>query len=85
MKYLFFVCIAIVVVSSCINNDPSVNTDVDKIITAKQIVLSQLNYPDTADFHDMKTKVNGDNVTLVVTAKNTFGVPSTHTFSINTK
>lgn len=85
MKYLFFICVAVVVVSSCINNDPSARTDVDKIITAKQIVLSQLNYPDTADFHDMKTKVNGDNVTLVVTAKNAFGVPSTHTFSINTK
>ena len=85
MKYFFFVCIAIIVITSCINNDSSITTDVDKIITAKQIVLSQLNYPDTADFHDMKTKVNGNNVTLVVTAKNAFGVPSTHTFNINTK
>ena len=58
------------------------NPEVDKIIKAKQIVRSQLNYPDTADFHDMSTSVRGDTVTLTVTAKNAFGVPSTHTFNI---
>lgn len=58
------------------------NSEVDKIIKAKQEVLSKLNYPDTADFHDMKTQVRGNTVTLTVTAKNAFGVPSTHTFNI---
>jgi hypothetical protein len=58
------------------------NSEVDKIIKAKQVVLSQLNYPDTADFHDMSTSVRGNTVTLTVTAKNAFGVPSTHTFNI---
>jgi hypothetical protein len=58
------------------------NPEVDKIIRAKQIVRSQLNYPDTADFHDMSTSVRGNTVTLTVTAKNAFGVPSTHTFNI---
>lgn len=85
MKYCFFIFITILLVLSLINNGTSNNTDVDKIISAKQTVLSKLNYPDTADFHDMKTIVNGNNVTLVVTAKNAFGVPSTHTFNINTK
>lgn len=59
------------------------NSEVDKIIKAKQIVLSQLNFPDTADFHEFKTQVNGNTVTLTVTAKNAFGVPSTHTFNID--
>lgn len=58
------------------------NSEVDKIIKAKQEVLSRLNYPDTADFHDMKTQVRGSTVTLTVTAKNAFGTPSTHTFNI---
>lgn len=61
----------------------SSNSDVDKILRAKEIVRSQLNFPDTADFHEMKTMVNGNTVTLTVTAKNAFGVPSTHTFNIN--
>lgn len=58
------------------------NSEVDKIIHAKNVVLSSLNYPDTADFHDMQTKVRGNTVTLTVTAKNAFGTPSTHTFNI---
>lgn len=58
------------------------NSEVDKILKAKQEVLSRLNYPDTADFHEMKTQVRGNTVTLTVTAKNAFGVPSTHTFNI---
>lgn len=57
--------------------------EVDKIIKAKQIVLSRLNYPDTASFHEFETSVHGNTVTLTVTAKNAFGVPSTHTFNIN--
>ncbi|MCS5582667.1 MAG: hypothetical protein NZ777_04080 [Pseudomonadales bacterium] len=55
---------------------------IDKIIKAKATVRAQLNYPDTADFHDLKTEVNGNVVHLVVTAQNAFGVPSTHTFDI---
>lgn len=59
------------------------SNEVDKILRAKEIVRSQLNFPDTADFHEMKTMVNGNTVTLTVTAKNAFGVPSTKTFNIN--
>ena len=60
----------------------AVSPEVEKILKAKQIVLQRLNFPDTADFHDLSTEVRGDNVTLTVTAKNAFGVPSTHTFTI---
>ena len=67
----------------CDGTASSSNTDIDKIIRAKQIVRTRLNYPDTADFHELKTSVNGNTVHLVVTAKNAFGVPSTHTFDIN--
>lgn len=58
------------------------NSDVDKIIKAKQIVLGKINFPDTADFHEMKTYVQGNNVSLTVTAKNAFGVPATQTFTV---
>jgi hypothetical protein len=58
------------------------NSDVDKIIKAKQIVLGKINFPDTADFHEMKTHVQGNNVSLTVTAKNAFGVPATQTFTV---
>lgn len=69
----------VIILAGC---STSYDSDVDKILTAKRIVLGRLNYPDTADFHEMQTSVNGNNVTLVVTAKNAFGVPSTHTFNI---
>lgn len=62
--------------------DVATNSDVDKILKAKQIVLQRLNFPDTADFHELSTEVHGNTVTLTVTAKNAFGVPSTHTFNI---
>lgn len=55
---------------------------IDKIIKAKSIVKSMVNYPDTLDFHDMSTSVSGNNVTLKFTAKNGFGVPSTYTKTI---
>lgn len=61
----------------------SSNSEVDKILRAKDIVRGQLNYPDTADFHEMSTEVHGNTVKLTITAKNAFGVPSTHTFNIN--
>jgi len=56
--------------------------EIDDIIAAKAIVRSQLNYPDTADFHDMSTRVTSTHVHLKVTATNAFGVPSTHEFSV---
>ncbi len=62
---------------------PSGSDDATKIVVAKNYVRNRmLNYPDTADFHDMKTSVTGNEVTLTVTAKNAFGVPSTHTFVV---
>jgi hypothetical protein len=64
-------------------NDRS--TEVDKIIVAKSYVKGLLNYPDTADFHDMSTNVSGDDVTLKVTAQNAFGVPETYTFKVKVK
>lgn len=73
-----WICLFVLVLAGC----DSGNSEVDKILKAKQVVLSRLNFPDTADFHEMKTSVRGDTVTLTVTAKNAFGVPSTHTFDI---
>ncbi|MCP4123675.1 MAG: hypothetical protein GY751_18145 [Bacteroidetes bacterium] len=58
-------------------------TEVDKIITAKHHVKDNLlNYPDTADFHDMDTSVSGNSVFLRVTATNAFGTPETLEFNI---
>jgi hypothetical protein len=75
MKWLFPIVLLFV---GCDNS----NSDVDKIIKAKQIVLGKINFPDTADFHEMKTHVQGNNVSLTVTAKNAFGVPATQTFTV---
>lgn len=75
MKWLFPIVLLFV---GCDNS----NSDVDKIIKAKQIVLGKINFPDTADFHEMKTYVQGNNVSLTVTAKNAFGVPATQTFTV---
>jgi hypothetical protein len=55
----------------------AVANDVDKILKAKDIVRSMVNYPDTLVFHDFYTKVSGNTVTLKFTAKNGFGVPET--------
>jgi hypothetical protein len=77
MKRIIF---AALLLAGC---NSSFDSDVDKILKAKRIVLGGLNHPDTADFHDMSTEVRGNNVKLIVTAKNAFGVPSTHTFNIN--
>jgi hypothetical protein len=60
----------------------SSSSEIDDIISAKAYVRSQLNYPDTADFHDLSTVVTPTHVKLTVTAKNAFGVPSTHTFNV---
>ena len=51
-------------------------------MTAKAIVRSMVNYPDTLSFHNFSTSVSGDTVTLTFTAKNAFGVPETHTMDI---
>lgn len=59
------------------------NAEIEKIIFAKEVVRSRVNYPDTLDFHDMKTDVRGNTVSLTFTAKNAFGVPETHTMNIN--
>jgi hypothetical protein len=61
------------------------NSDIDKIIKAKNIARSMANYPDTVVFHEMSTQVSGNSVTLKFTAKNAFGVPSTHTTTIQVK
>lgn len=58
-------------------------SDIDKIIAAKSIVINSANYPDTLDFHDMKTRVNGNRVSLTFTAKNGFGVPETYTIDVD--
>lgn len=58
------------------------NTEIDKILAAKDIVRSRVNYPDTLDFHEMKTNVSGNTVSLTFTCKNAFGVPETRTTNI---
>jgi hypothetical protein len=60
----------------------SSDSEIDDIIAAKSYVRAQLNYPDTASFHNMSTRVTSTHVHLKVTAKNAFGVPSTHEFSV---
>lgn len=62
------------------SNSPQTISDseIDKILKAKDIVRSMVNYPDTLVFHDLYTKVSGNTVTLKFTCKNGFGVPETH-------
>lgn len=54
------------------------DNDINKILKAKNIVRSMVNYPDTLVFHEFYTKVSGNIVTLKFTCKNGFGVPETH-------
>ena len=68
--------------SSSSSYSSSGSSDVNYILKAKDYVRRQLMHPDTADFHDMQTRVDSTSVHLVVTAENSFGVPSTHTFDI---
>jgi hypothetical protein len=58
------------------------DSDIDKILKAKDFVRKMVNYPDTLVFHDLYTQVKGDVVTLKFTCKNGFGVPETHTKDI---
>lgn len=59
------------------------DSDIDKILKAKNIVRNMVNYPDTLVFHEFSTRVNGNVVTLKFTCKNAFGVPENHTLDIN--
>lgn len=54
------------------------DAEITKILKAKDIVRSMVNYPDTLVFHDFYTVVKGNTVTLKFTAKNGFGVPQTY-------
>jgi hypothetical protein len=58
------------------------DSDIDKILKAKEIVKAMVRNPDTLVFHEFSTKVNGNTVTLKFTCKNDFGVPETHTKDI---
>lgn len=83
MKKLFTAIVLSVVGFSLINSfafNPTVAVadDIDKILKAKDIVRSMVNYPDTLVFHDLYTKVRGNTVTLKFTCKNGYGVPETH-------
>lgn len=60
----------------------SSNSKINKIMEAKDIVRTMVNYPDTLSFNNMATRVSGNTVTLTFTAKNAFGVPETHTMDI---
>lgn len=64
--------------SVVVNPSVAVADDIDKILKAKDIVRSMVNFPDTLVFHDFYTKVSGNTVTLKFTCKNAFGVPETH-------
>lgn len=65
------------------NTNVAVEGRVDKILKAKQMARSIVNYPDTLFFHEFDTKVEGNSVTLTFTANNAFGVPETHTAVFN--
>lgn len=56
--------------------------EINKILKAKEIVRQMVRNPDTLVFHELKTKVSGNTVTLTFTCKNDFGVPETHTKDI---
>lgn len=58
------------------------DSDIDKILKAKEIVRNMVNYPDTLVFHELYTKVSGNVVTLKFTCKNGYGVPETHVMDI---
>ena len=54
------------------------DSDIDKILKAKEIVREMVNYPETLVFYEFSTKVSGNTVTLKFTCQNAFGVPETH-------
>lgn len=75
-KFLLLFCLVLV---GC----ESTNSDIDKILRAKNIVRNMVNYPDTLSFHEFSTQVNGNTVHLRFTCKNGFGVPETHVMNID--
>ena len=80
---LIFGVVACGMINSTIINPPFAVADyIDKILRAKEIVRSMVNYPDTLVFHEFSTVVKGNVVTLKFTCKNGFGVPETHTMDI---
>jgi len=65
------------------NNAMAISDDeINKILKAKAIVKTIVNYPDTLVFHELYTKVKGNIVTLKFTCKNAYGVPETHVMDI---
>jgi len=65
------------------NNAMAISDDeINKILKAKEIVKTMVNYPDTLVFHELYTKVKGNIVTLKFTCKNAYGVPETHVMDI---
>ena len=83
MKNVFAIALLCVCLVGCSGSGSgSSGGDIDKIIAAKAVVRSMVNYPDTLSFHNMSTRVSGNTVTLKFTAKNAFGVPETHTMDI---
>lgn len=76
--FIFGVAACGIINSTIINPTFAVADDIDKILRAKEIVRSMVNYPDTLVFHEFSTVVKGNVVTLKFTCKNGFGVPETH-------
>ena len=85
MRILIGFLLVFVLISTLINGGNTSTyqyDDIKKIMQAKEYVRSLARYPDTLDFHDMQTEVNGNNVTLTFTAENAFGVQKTETMII---
>ena len=61
------------------NIGSSTEPDIDRILEAKSRAKMFATYPNTIEFHDMKTKVDYNSVTLTFTCENAFGVSETHT------
>jgi hypothetical protein len=80
MKQLLVVLVSLFLIG-CNNT----NTDIDKILQAKAVVRTMVNFPDTLSFYEFDTKVAGNAVTLKFSCENAFGVPTTHTTTITVK
>lgn len=72
----------VVLVSLFLIGCDTTNSDIDKILQAKAVVRTMVNFPDTLSFHEFDTKVSGNTVTLKFSCENAFGVPTTHTTTI---
>lgn len=82
VKSLFFTLAICGVGNYFVTPNVAVADDIDKIIKAKEIVKTIVNYPDTLVFHNLYTKVSGNTVTLKFSCKNAFGVQETHIMDI---